>query len=125
MIRGQIGPNTPWDQIGQLCLGIRKIGVFLVLEYQTSIVDSWWYIRDVDLGLGNRRTSPVVSDLIELGQMVASKAIGSWTQALLKIDMIALFCAKSPYLACLCRCLFSTTAKPNFITRKQQNYKSL
>ena len=40
---------------------------------------------------------------MELGQMVGSKAIGSWTQALLKIRMITL-CAKSPYLVRLCRC---------------------
>jgi hypothetical protein len=40
---------------------------------------------------------------MELGQMVASKAIGSWTQALLKIGMITL-CAKSPYLTRLCQC---------------------
>jgi hypothetical protein len=38
--------------------------------------------------------------------MVASKAITSWPQALLKIVMITL-CAKSPYPVCLSRCFLS------------------
>ena len=60
-------------------------------------------LRDVNLGQGNRRTSHVASDMMELSQMVASKAIESWTQALLKIGMISIH-MKSPYLVRLYRC---------------------